>query len=270
MFRMIVVIWISNGDFQYIPSIIQSGWWFQPLWKIWVSWDDDIPNIWENKSHVPVTTNQQLYAIIRFSHPLELGIPYLFALHSRAQLGRLLLALVPSLQHDAFQAASWASRRSSRARAWAETKTWTWNHMENIWEKHGKIGGNQIYWDVMGFEKAKNEPREMWGCIALGSQNHEGIMRIERVTQVTNLKNGVCMKDLWKSFIAMRCDGIINNVIICYMSASLKWRVPKNAIFRGNDENNRTGFGGNIFLSDKSIWDVYRWIGSMDLFKGTF
>jgi hypothetical protein len=33
--------------------------------------------------------------------------------------------------------------------------------MENIWEKHGKIGGNQIYWDVMGFEKAKNEPREM-------------------------------------------------------------------------------------------------------------
>ena len=60
-----------------------------------------------------------------------------------------------------FKRASWASRRSSRAWAWAETKTWTWNHMENIWEKHGKIGGNQIYWDVMGFEKAKNEPREM-------------------------------------------------------------------------------------------------------------
>ena len=25
-----------------------SGWWFQ-LWKIIVSWDDEIPNIWENK-----------------------------------------------------------------------------------------------------------------------------------------------------------------------------------------------------------------------------
>ena len=26
-----------------------------PLWKIWVSnsWDDDIPNIWKNKMHVP-------------------------------------------------------------------------------------------------------------------------------------------------------------------------------------------------------------------------
>ena len=23
-----------------------------------VNWDDSIPNIWENKSHVPVTTNQ--------------------------------------------------------------------------------------------------------------------------------------------------------------------------------------------------------------------
>ena len=30
-----------------------SGWWFQFLWKIWVNWDDDIPNIWENKIHVP-------------------------------------------------------------------------------------------------------------------------------------------------------------------------------------------------------------------------
>ena len=24
-----------------------------PIWKIWVNWDDDIPNIWKNKSHVP-------------------------------------------------------------------------------------------------------------------------------------------------------------------------------------------------------------------------
>ena len=30
-----------------------TGWWFQPLWKILVNWDDEIPNIWENKSHVP-------------------------------------------------------------------------------------------------------------------------------------------------------------------------------------------------------------------------
>ena len=29
-----------------------------PLKNMKVSWDDDIPNIWENKSHVPVTTNQ--------------------------------------------------------------------------------------------------------------------------------------------------------------------------------------------------------------------
>ena len=26
------------------------GWWFQPLWNILVSWDDDIPNIWKNKT----------------------------------------------------------------------------------------------------------------------------------------------------------------------------------------------------------------------------
>ena len=27
-----------------------------PLWRILVSWDDEIPNIWKNKGHVP---NQQ-------------------------------------------------------------------------------------------------------------------------------------------------------------------------------------------------------------------
>ena len=31
-----------------------TGWWFQPSEKYeFVSWDDDIPNIWKNKIHVP-------------------------------------------------------------------------------------------------------------------------------------------------------------------------------------------------------------------------
>ena len=31
------------------------GGWALPLWKmmVFVSWDDEIPNIWKNKSHVP-------------------------------------------------------------------------------------------------------------------------------------------------------------------------------------------------------------------------
>ena len=29
-----------------------------PLKHMKVNWDDDIPNIWKHKSHVPVTTNQ--------------------------------------------------------------------------------------------------------------------------------------------------------------------------------------------------------------------
>ena len=37
---------------------IFTGWWFHPIPKILVNWDDELPNIWENKSHVPVTTNQ--------------------------------------------------------------------------------------------------------------------------------------------------------------------------------------------------------------------
>ena len=35
-------IWLSYVFFL-------SDWWFQHIWKILVNWDDDIPNIWENK-----------------------------------------------------------------------------------------------------------------------------------------------------------------------------------------------------------------------------
>ena len=36
------------------------GAWALPLWKMmeFVSWDYELPNIWKNKSHVPVTTNE--------------------------------------------------------------------------------------------------------------------------------------------------------------------------------------------------------------------
>ena len=34
-----------------------TGWWFEPTPRknhgVKVSWDDDIPNIWENKIHAP-------------------------------------------------------------------------------------------------------------------------------------------------------------------------------------------------------------------------
>ena len=34
---------------------ILTGWWFQPLWKTLISWDDDIPNRWKviKKQNVP-------------------------------------------------------------------------------------------------------------------------------------------------------------------------------------------------------------------------
>ena len=53
---------IFTGDMGYLleprnmwenRADTMTGWWFQPLWKIWFSWDDDIPNIWKSKIHVP-------------------------------------------------------------------------------------------------------------------------------------------------------------------------------------------------------------------------
>ena len=44
---------ITNHDHVYHYYYYITGWWFEPLWKILVNWDDDIPNIWENKIDVP-------------------------------------------------------------------------------------------------------------------------------------------------------------------------------------------------------------------------
>ena len=40
--------------------IYESSWWLnKPSEKYeFVNWDDELPNIWKNKIHVPVTTNQ--------------------------------------------------------------------------------------------------------------------------------------------------------------------------------------------------------------------
>jgi hypothetical protein len=47
---------------------IWSGWWFQPLWKILVSWDDDIPNIWKViKFHGSNPPTSDHYAMIWFN-----------------------------------------------------------------------------------------------------------------------------------------------------------------------------------------------------------
>ena len=47
--------------------LLLAGWWhtYPSDWKIWVNWNDLIPNLWKNKRHVPVTTNQ--YTIM--NHP---------------------------------------------------------------------------------------------------------------------------------------------------------------------------------------------------------
>ena len=42
-----------NQSWLYKFLSILSGWWFEPLWKIWKSIGMIIPNIWENKIDVP-------------------------------------------------------------------------------------------------------------------------------------------------------------------------------------------------------------------------
>ena len=63
-----------------IPSVAQiqffSGWWFQPLRKILVSWDDDIPNIWKNKIHVPNHQSASFFVVYNTIHLLKLLVTF--------------------------------------------------------------------------------------------------------------------------------------------------------------------------------------------------
>jgi hypothetical protein len=51
----------------YIPEYIYiyTGWWFQPLWKIWKSVGIIVPNIWKViKFMFQTTTNQHMYVYV--------------------------------------------------------------------------------------------------------------------------------------------------------------------------------------------------------------
>ena len=45
-----------------------AGWWFQPIWKIWVNWDDDIPNIWKNNKRSKPPTRLGWFSIYKTHH----------------------------------------------------------------------------------------------------------------------------------------------------------------------------------------------------------
>ena len=45
-----------------------TGWWFQPLWKIWKSVGMIIPNIWKNKKNVPSHQPHEVH-FLAHSHP---------------------------------------------------------------------------------------------------------------------------------------------------------------------------------------------------------
>ena len=61
IFATVELTWESRRSTNFLTSdscdlpTFKSGWWFQPLWKIWKSVGLIIPNIWENvPNHQPV------------------------------------------------------------------------------------------------------------------------------------------------------------------------------------------------------------------------
>ena len=62
-----------------IDSIMQSGWWFEPLWKIWKSIGMIIPNIWENKKCSKPPTSYE-FQVMTFSSLLPCLLHHVFLL----------------------------------------------------------------------------------------------------------------------------------------------------------------------------------------------
>ena len=58
---------VINGIVTPAIKVSYTGWWFQPLWKIWQSREGlYIPNIWENKKNVP--NHQPVYIYIHIQY----------------------------------------------------------------------------------------------------------------------------------------------------------------------------------------------------------
>ena len=55
----IAALWMAMDGY---GAVNQTGWWLShPSEKYeFVNRDDELPNIWKNKIHVPVTTNQRM------------------------------------------------------------------------------------------------------------------------------------------------------------------------------------------------------------------
>ena len=56
----------QHGQTSHIFAVVKtaSGWWFEPLWKIWKSIGMIIPNIWENKKCSKPPTRQKWHALL--------------------------------------------------------------------------------------------------------------------------------------------------------------------------------------------------------------
>ena len=44
---------LGESNIRHFNELKQTGWWFEPLWNILVSWGYNIPNIWKVIKHVP-------------------------------------------------------------------------------------------------------------------------------------------------------------------------------------------------------------------------
>ena len=70
MFQMFWVLFhIISTCSRYVFNYILVGGAATLLKNLKVNWDAELPNIWKNKSHVPVTTNQYLFKVFQLFVP---------------------------------------------------------------------------------------------------------------------------------------------------------------------------------------------------------
>ena len=83
----------KNGLINTMVFILVGGW-ATPLKNMKVNWDDEIPNIWENKIHGNQTTNQLLIGGGSPQHPqLVKKFPMTSMLPPRASQGMAIIAV---------------------------------------------------------------------------------------------------------------------------------------------------------------------------------
>ena len=148
---------LTSGNSTQLLNMTLSGWWFQPLWKIWKSIGMIIPNIWENKKCSKPPTSYSWFTYWRWCFSIAtlhfLGMRLAFRLEIACKSCKP--AVSGLFLHTPLPAWQWAVSLKNWSNNFREI--WKYHrsflcHVSSTW-RHGKFREKNISYQYLEWEE---------------------------------------------------------------------------------------------------------------------